>query len=200
MPVCGTIGFSVAFFVLSATAMAQSASSTGVEPSTKQPSAFDKSAAAKPKPAARTALPTTRTALQPALRRPAPKVEPQVALAGPPDRYIAPPRPAGARQIGRAAWYGGQHVGMRTASGTVLDTIHPTAAHRTLPLNSLARVTNMKNGRSVVVVVNDRGPMSPSLIIDLSPNAAQILDMVHDGIVPVSVEPVAMTETAAASR
>jgi rare lipoprotein A len=59
-----------------------------------------------------------------------------------------------------------------------------------LPLNSLARVTNLSNGRSVIVTVNDRGPVSRDLIIDMSPNAAEQLDMKRSGIVPVSVEPV----------
>jgi rare lipoprotein A len=96
----------------------------------------------------------------------------------------------GPRQVGNAAWYGGERIGRRTASGTPLDTIHPTAAHRSLPLNSLARVTNLRNGRSVVVTVNDRGPVSHGFIIDLSPKAAEDLDMMHAGVAPVSVEPV----------
>ena len=108
----------------------------------------------------------------------------------PGDRIVGATRPIGRREIGSAAWYGGSLVGMRTASGSRLDAIHPTAAHRSLPLNSLARVTNLKNGRSVVVTVNDRGPVSPSLAIDLSPSAADELDMKRDGIVPVSIEQV----------
>ena len=72
-------------------------------------------------------------------------------------------RPA---QVGRAAWYGNQHVGRLTASGERLDTVHATAAHRSLPLHSLVRVTNLQNGRSVVVRINDRGPVSRSLLIE----------------------------------
>ncbi len=99
-------------------------------------------------------------------------------------------RSVGPREMGDAAWYGGRYVGRRTSSGQVLDRIHPTAAHRTLPLNSLARVTNLDNGRSVVVKVTDRGPVSDSLVIDVSPVAAEQLDMKAAGVVPVMVEQV----------
>lgn len=96
----------------------------------------------------------------------------------------------GKPETGSAAWYGGRYIGRRTTSGSRLDTIHPTAAHRTLPLNSLARVTNLDNGRSVVVRVTDRGPVSNSLLIDMSPKAADELHMKHAGVVPVRVEQV----------
>lgn len=99
-------------------------------------------------------------------------------------------RPIGKVETGTAAWYGGRYIGRRTTSGSRLDTIHPTAAHRTLPLNSLARVTNLDNGRSVVVRVTDRGPVSTSLLIDMSPRAADDLQMKHAGVVPVRVEQV----------
>lgn len=93
-------------------------------------------------------------------------------------------------ETGSAAWYGGRYIGRRTSSGSRLDTIHPTAAHRTLPLNSLARVTNLENRRSVIVRVTDRGPVNASLLIDMSPKAADELHMKHAGVVPVSVEQV----------
>jgi rare lipoprotein A len=96
----------------------------------------------------------------------------------------------GKPETGAAAWYGGRYIGRRTTSGSRLDTIHPTAAHRTLPLNSLARVTNLDNGRSVVVRVTDRGPVSNSLLIDMSPKAADELHMRNAGVVPVKVEQV----------
>jgi rare lipoprotein A len=99
-------------------------------------------------------------------------------------------RVVGKSQTGTAAWYGGRYVGRRTSSGERLDTIHPTAAHRTLPLNSLARVTNLDNGRSVIVRVTDRGPVSESLLIDMSPRAAAQLEMKEAGLVPVKVEQV----------
>jgi rare lipoprotein A len=109
--------------------------------------------------------------------------------------FAADPKPTlvrvvGLSETGKAAWYGGRYVGRRTSSGDRLDTIRPTAAHRTLPLNSLARVTNLKNGRSVIVKVTDRGPVSTALLIDMSPSAAEQLAMKDDGVVPVKVEQV----------
>jgi rare lipoprotein A len=99
-------------------------------------------------------------------------------------------RVVGQCETGNAAWYGGYYVGRRTSNGERLDSINPTAAHRTLPLNSLARVTNLKNGRSVIVRVTDRGPVSDSLVIDVSPKAADQLDMKAAGIARVMVEQV----------
>ena len=108
---------------------------------------------------------------------------------------VAAEKPLCVRAIGRpetgtAAWYGGRYVGRRTTSGERLDTVHATAAHRTLPLNSLARVTNLANGRTVVVRVTDRGPVSDSLLIDMSPRAADDLQMKEAGLARVMVEQV----------
>ena len=109
---------------------------------------------------------------------------------GGPDQYVGQTQVTGQSEIGSAAWYGPRHLGHRTASGDRLDGIHPTAAHRSLPLNSLVRVTNLKNGRSVIVRVTDRGPWRSNLLIDVSPKAAEDLDMKRAGIVRVKVEPV----------
>ncbi len=109
----------------------------------------------------------------------------------PPDRYIGPVQVIGRREIGSAAWYGGYHLGRRTASGERLDAVHPTAAHRSLPLHSLVRVTNLRNGRSIIATINDRGPVSRSLLIDVSPCVADELEMRGAGIATVAVEPVA---------
>jgi rare lipoprotein A (peptidoglycan hydrolase) len=121
---------------------------------------------------------------------------------GAPDRYIAPAtrqaptfQVVGRREVGRASWYGNYHVGRLTATGERLDTAHPTAAHRTLPMYSLVKVTNLKNGRSVVVTINDRGPVSRRLSIDVSPRAADELEMRHDGVIPVTIEQVAVART-----
>jgi len=94
---------------------------------------------------------------------------------------------AGGRQGGKAAWY--DFVGKRTASGEILDKVTATAAHRALPLASYARVTNLNNSRSVIVKINDRGPYTRGRIIDLSPRAADALDMKHAGVAPVVIEP-----------
>lgn len=91
---------------------------------------------------------------------------------------------------GKAAWYGGKYLGRQTSSGTILDQVHATAAHRTLPLNSLVRVTNLSNGRMVIVRITDRGPVSTRLLIDMSPRAADELAMKTAGVVPVTVEQV----------
>ena len=94
---------------------------------------------------------------------------------------------SGRSQLGKAAWYG--FVGSRTASGEILDTVTATAAHRSLPLASYAKVTNLDNSRSVVVKINDRGPYTRGRIIDLSPRAADALDMKRAGVAPVVIEP-----------
>ncbi len=108
-----------------------------------------------------------------------------------PDRYIGSVRVVGARQVGYAAWYGGRHIGRRTASGDRLDAVRATAAHRSLPLNSLVRVTNLRNGRSCIATITDRGPVSRRLLIDVSPSVAYELDMIQSGIANVAIEPVA---------
>ena len=95
----------------------------------------------------------------------------------------------GALQIGQAAWY--DLVGYRTSNGERLDRVTATAAHRSLPLGSCAKVTSLDNGRSVIVRINDRGPYRPRFIIDLSPRAAEALGMLHAGVAAVAVEPVA---------
>ena len=75
-----------------------------------------------------------------------------------------------------------------TATGELFDRTAMTAAHRTLPLNSRVRVTNVVNGRSIVVRINDRGPFNPGRIIDLSQAAAAALDMHTLGLVPVKLQ------------
>jgi rare lipoprotein A len=107
---------------------------------------------------------------------------------GPPDPYLAPAREIAGREIGKAAWY--NLVGGYTSTGERLDTVTATAAHRTLPLSSYARVTNLDTGRSVIVKINDRGPQTRRFIIDLSPRAADALDMKRAGVAPVVVDPI----------
>ena len=95
-------------------------------------------------------------------------------------------RAAGSGQFGKAAWY--DFVGKKTASGEILDKVTATAAHRSLPLVSYARVTNLDNNRSVIVKINDRGPYTRGRIVDLSPRAADALDMKRAGVAPVLIE------------
>jgi len=80
-------------------------------------------------------------------------------------------------------------VGGRTASGEILDSVTFTAAHRSLPLASYAKVTNLDTSRAVVVKINDRGPYTRGRIIDLSPRAADALDMKRAGVAAVIIEP-----------
>ena len=89
---------------------------------------------------------------------------------------------------GLASWYGPGFHGRQTASGEIFDRNEMTAAHRDLPLPSFVRVTNMDNGRSVILRVNDRGPVSDRLVIDVSEEAAEELGFIEAGVVPVRVD------------
>ncbi len=97
---------------------------------------------------------------------------------------------AGYRSEGLASWYGTKFDGRRTSSGEVYDIYKLTAAHRSLPIPSYVRVTNLDNGRSSIVRVNDRGPFHDDRIIDLSYAAAVKLGFAHRGTTQVRVEAV----------
>jgi rare lipoprotein A len=94
-------------------------------------------------------------------------------------------------QIGTASWYGEDFDGKPTASGEPYDMYDMTAAHLTLPLGSYVRVTNLRNGKAVVVRVNDRGPIVPGRIIDLSYGAATALGYDKRGLQRVRLDVVA---------
>jgi rare lipoprotein A len=91
-------------------------------------------------------------------------------------------------RIGTASWYGADFHGLKTANGEVFDMDGISAAHPTLPLPSLVRVTNMENGRSLVLRVNDRGPFVEDRLIDLSQAAARELGYERDGLAKVRVQ------------
>ncbi len=93
-------------------------------------------------------------------------------------------------EMGVASWYGREFHGRRTANGAVFDMNALSAAHRTLPMPSLVRVTNLDNGRSLVLTVNDRGPFARGRIIDVSRRAAQLLGFFEKGTAKVRVEAV----------
>lgn len=97
------------------------------------------------------------------------------------------PAAPGTRIVGLASWYGQRHQGHPTASGEIYDTSKLTAAHRTLPFGTRLRVTNVENGRSVVVRVNDRGPWVKDRVLDVSMAAARALGMVGDGVARVEI-------------
>jgi peptidoglycan lytic transglycosylase len=91
-------------------------------------------------------------------------------------------------QFGRASWYGHALQGLPTATGEAYDMNAMTCAHRTLPLGSLVRVTNLRNHRSLVLRVNDRGPMIETRVVDLSYAAAKRLGFSHLGTVRVRID------------
>jgi rare lipoprotein A len=101
------------------------------------------------------------------------------------------------KQVGRASWYGGRFVGRRTASGERYNMNAMTAAHKTLPLASYVRVTNMSNHKVVVVKINDRGPYVRGRVIDLSYAAAKMLGLAHSGTARVQIEGLTQAEARA---
>ena len=95
---------------------------------------------------------------------------------------------SGSKTDGIASYYADKYQGRKTANGEIFDVGKMTAAHKTLPFGTRVRVTNLVNGKSVVVRVNDRGPFVAGRVIDLSPAAARKLDMIRAGIVRVKLE------------
>ncbi len=92
------------------------------------------------------------------------------------------------KQVGEASWYGPGFHGRETASGETFDQKAMTAAHPSLPLGSKAKVTNLENGKSVEVIINDRGPDTKGRAIDVSGGAANQLDMKEQGTAQVKIE------------
>jgi rare lipoprotein A len=122
-----------------------------------------------------------------------PRAEPRSAHGNPPfydvqgRRYFVLASAEGYSERGVASWYGPTFHGGSTSSGEPYDMYGMTAAHKTLPLPSYARVTNLRNGKSVVVRINDRGPFVANRLIDLSYTAAVKLDMLREGTTLVEV-------------
>jgi rare lipoprotein A len=129
--------------------------------------------------------------------RPAPRVPLGLALAALAALLVAAPTGRGPAfpdtvpewvQQGPVSWYGPGFHGRRTANGEIFDTHELTMAHRSLDFGSQVRVTNLENGRSVVVRVNDRGPYVRGRVADLSYAAARELGFVDDGVVKARIE------------
>ncbi|MBN2886120.1 MAG: septal ring lytic transglycosylase RlpA family protein [Chromatiaceae bacterium] len=122
-----------------------------------------------------------------------PRIEPKSRYGNPASyvvfgkRYYTKASAEGHVERGLASWYGKDFHGRRTSSGEPYDMYAMTAAHKTLPLPTYARVTNLDNGRSVVVRINDRGPFHHGRVIDLSYAAATKLGVVRQGTAPVEV-------------
>jgi rare lipoprotein A len=110
------------------------------------------------------------------------------ACSVPPSRIPPPIAAPRASQTGIASWYGPGFHGKATASGVIYNQHDLTAAHQTLPLGTRVLVTNLENGRSIEVLINDRGPFAKGRIIDLSYAAAERLGMVGPGTIPVRIE------------
>ena len=100
-------------------------------------------------------------------------------------------------QVGTASWYGDYFEGRPTASGEPFNMYDMTAAHLTLPLGTLVRVTNLRNHRSVIVRINDRGPYVDGRIVDLSYNAARILHFDQQGLQRVRLDVIPRHKAAA---
>src|ERR1700716_1744070 len=103
-------------------------------------------------------------------------------------RVYVPEEDPDYRAEGMASWYGDDFHGRLTANGEVFDMGSLTAAHPTLPMPSYARVTNLRNGKSLIVRVNDRGPYHGNRLIDVSNKAAELLDFKGNGVAKVRVE------------
>ena len=118
------------------------------------------------------------------------KFPPSNTTSGNRTREKNPPRDypkAGTTVRGLASYYADRFAGLATASGEIYNPEALTAAHPSLPFGSVVRVRNLKNGRRVTVLINDRGPFIDGRIIDLSAAAAEKLDMLRDGIVEVEL-------------
>jgi len=98
------------------------------------------------------------------------------------------PAPSGYTEEGNASWYGAPFHGRRASNGEVYDMYKLTAAHRTLPFETMVRVTNLNNGKSTTVRITDRGPFVENRIIDLSLAAAREIELVDPGVARVRVE------------
>jgi rare lipoprotein A len=185
-----TIGISLAFFVVSAGAMAKPPEKTASHHPGQSHGA--KAQHAKHRHATSSKFAHGRAHARYAAHHSAPRSHRYSAASAdeggsPTDPYIASTQSLGVRQIGTAAWY--NLIGSRTSTGELLDSVTATAAHRTLSLGSFARVTSLETGRSVIVRINDRGPHVRRFIIDLSPRAADELDMRRTGVASVVIEP-----------
>ena len=117
-----------------------------------------------------------------------PAIPPAVAPATKRNKPAPAPAPPGYTEEGNASWYGVPFHGRHASNGEIYDMYKLTAAHRTLPFETMVRVTNLNNGKSTVVRITDRGPFVDNRIIDLSLAAAREVDSVGAGVVPVRME------------
>ncbi len=135
-----------------------------------------------------------------------PKLEPRTAAGNKSpytvlgETYQVMPQSNGYTAVGKASWYGKKFHGYKTSNGETYDLYKMTAAHRTLPIPSYVRVTNLANNRTAIVRVNDRGPFHSERIMDLSYAAAVKLDIVRTGTATVRLEAIDPSNYRQASR
>ena len=122
-------------------------------------------------------------------------VAPAAAPATPATPAPAPAAPAAGTEQGKLAWYGSKFAGRKTASGQRYDPNALTMAHKTLPFGTMVKVTNPRNGKSVTLRVNDRGPTQADRVGDVSLAAAKRLGMVRAGVIDAEVTVVAAPAT-----
>lgn len=174
---------------LASCALALAACSLGPRRSVTPPAAGAPPPAAVPAPGGVPGSPRDLDSIPDAV----PRYEARSAHGNPPfyevlgHRYFVLAAADGYRERGVASWYGPTFHGVSTSSGERYDMYGMSAAHKTLPLPTYARVTNLKNGRSIVVRINDRGPFVANRLIDLSYTAAAKLDMLREGTTLVEV-------------
>jgi rare lipoprotein A len=132
--------------------------------------------------------PATEEAAKRATNVPETPAPPTAASSAKRNKPASAPAPPGYIEEGNASWYGVPFHGRRASNGEIYDMFKLTAAHRTLPFETMVRVTNLSNGKSTVVRITDRGPFVDNRIIDLSLAAAREVDSVGPGVVPVRVE------------
>ena len=159
--------------------------------------------ASAPRRPATVSPPTVPTPPQAGVPDAVPRAEPRSAHGNPPfydvngRRYTILPSADNFVERGVASWYGPDFHGHKTSSGEIYDMYRMTAAHRTLPIPCYARVTNLGNGRSVIVRINDRGPFVANRVIDLSYSAATRLDIVRTGTAFVELHTLTASEARA---
>ena len=124
---------------------------------------------------------------------PAPVPPVDTSRAGHPAANGAALDRSGRRQVGKASYYARKFSGRKRADGRRMDPADDNAASKTLPLGTVAKVTNLETGQSAVVTIQDRGPHVPGRIVDLSPSTAEQIGVTRkDGIAPVEVAPIAV--------
>ena len=122
------------------------------------------------------------------------------AAGQPPDTTERPAKASSYSAVGWASWYGREFHGRRTADGETFDMGGLTAAHKTMPLPCYARVTNLRNSRSMVVRINDRGPYVGERLIDVSARVANLLDFQRSGLTKVKVDYIGMAPSGRGGR